>query len=985
MKNALKRIIAVTLTFVMIVGIFSISGLALTNGYDNPLTVEIVSKDSYSLMETGSITVKATNNGKSDLNNVVITAESKDLLFLNKNGQKSFTVGTLEKGKSATWTVQVILSSNCNGLGFLQRLLLTFKKWFTPCSAFDKGYNNVEQAVSIASKQINYAAITTNFKAYAFYDSTNKIVNADDIASFSSAVSNLIKEQMDDDSFDSYAAEQNDFYSGRILLKGENVDLENCDAETIIAGPDDTYIIQFDSPAKAIAFQTEQSGKSNIEFAEPDTYVRIDPIERTASEYDSSYASSNFNSWGVEHIEADVFANYLSKNNYSSEIIVAVVDSGVDNTHPYLAGKLVSGYDYVDDDKTPYEDFHGSGHGTHVSGTIIDCTPGLNVKIMPVRVLGLDGGGYTSAVAAGIKYAASYGAKIINLSLGGKHNELKEDAIEYAIKEGVTVCVAAGNEYDNTAYHCPSHITTNGCICVSAINSSNQKADFSNSGSAVDVGAPGVGIKSCVPGGLYEFWDGTSMATPHVSACAAMVKLLYPSATPSQVENYLRQYTQDLGAPGRDDLYGYGLPKMSKAIPKTYYTITYNANGGSVSPASATVESGKSLTLPTPNKTYTLTYRYVYGTGGGGLDEALNATCKGWSTSSSATSASYNCGSSYTPMNSTTLYAVWGNATGKVTTWEPKDFGFNDYELDGYSLAGWSKSSSADTIDYVANQTISINKTTILYAVFVKNPRTYIVSYDANGGTNPPANQTKTENVNLILSSVIPTRTGYDFLGWSTSSSATSATYSAGGTYTANSSATLYAVWKIKTYTISYNANGGSGAPSSQTKTYNQNLTLSSTMPTRNGYNFKGWSTSSSATSAQYSAGGTYTANSSTTLYAVWKKWEIILDSYSGSVSTPKTQVTVTNDNIADTCSYFEGSFTGYRVPLPNVTVISDEHEPGIWVCQSTNWEVVEGNAVIMKSNGVDYLVVKNSGTIKLRYWNMNSCSDVYTYKVTLT
>ena len=87
----------------------------------------------------------------------------------------------------------------------------------------------------------------------------------------------------------------------------------------------------------------------------------------------------------------------------------------------------------------------------------------------------------------------------------------------------------------------------------------------------------------------------------------------------------------------------------------------------------------------------------------------------------------------------------------------------------------------------------------------------------------------------LTLSTTVPTRTGYTFKGWATSASATSATYSAGGSYTANSGATLYAVWQINTYTVSYNANGGSGAPSAQTKTYGVNLTLSSTKPTRTG------------------------------------------------------------------------------------------------------------------------------------------------------
>lgn len=115
--------------------------------------------------------------------------------------------------------------------------------------------------------------------------------------------------------------------------------------------------------------------------------------------------------------------------------------------------------------------------------------------------------------------------------------------------------------------------------------------------------------------------------------------------------------------------------------------------------------------------------------------------------------------------------------------------------------------------------------------------QTYTVSYNANGGSSAPASQTKTYDVKLTLSSSVPTRTGYTFVGWATSSSASSAQYYAGGAYTANANVTLYAVWKGNQYNISYNANGGTGAPTPQTKTHGTALTLSSTVPTREGYN----------------------------------------------------------------------------------------------------------------------------------------------------
>lgn len=160
---------------------------------------------------------------------------------------------------------------------------------------------------------------------------------------------------------------------------------------------------------------------------------------------------------------------------------------------------------------------------------------------------------------------------------------------------------------------------------------------------------------------------------------------------------------------------------------------------------------------------------------------------------------------------------------------------------------------------------------TINLTVSVPAWTSYAIKYNANGGTGAPGNQTKWKDQTLTLSSTKPTRTGYLFLGWSTSSTATSATYTAGANYTANAGATLYAVWKANTYTVTYNANGGTGAPATQTKTYGTTLTLSSTKPTRANYTFKGWATSASATVSAYSAGASYTTNAAITLYAVWE------------------------------------------------------------------------------------------------------------------
>ena len=153
------------------------------------------------------------------------------------------------------------------------------------------------------------------------------------------------------------------------------------------------------------------------------------------------------------------------------------------------------------------------------------------------------------------------------------------------------------------------------------------------------------------------------------------------------------------------------------------------------------------------------------------------------------------------------------------------------------------------------------------YSYTVPALPTYTISYNANGGSGAPGNQTKTHGTNLTLSSTKPTRTGYSFAYWDGGSLGH---FAPGGTYSANQSVSLWAAWSINTYTVSYNANGGTGAPSNQTKTYGTNLTLSSTRPTRTGYTFSTWNTASNGSGTNYAPGATYSGNSALTLYAIW-------------------------------------------------------------------------------------------------------------------
>lgn len=153
--------------------------------------------------------------------------------------------------------------------------------------------------------------------------------------------------------------------------------------------------------------------------------------------------------------------------------------------------------------------------------------------------------------------------------------------------------------------------------------------------------------------------------------------------------------------------------------------------------------------------------------------------------------------------------------------------------------------------------------------VRVPKKSNWAVTYNANGGSGAPGNQTKWYGEDLTLQAAQPVRTGHNFAGWATSASGPVAYYPS-GRYTNNSAVNLYAKWNPHTYTVSYNANGGSGAPGNQTKTYGQNLTLSSVRPYRQNYIFKGWATSPSG-GVEYQPGSTYSGNSGVTLYAVWE------------------------------------------------------------------------------------------------------------------
>ena len=257
------------------------------------------------------------------------------------------------------------------------------------------------------------------------------------------------------------------------------------------------------------------------------------------------------------------------------------------------------------------------------------------------------------------------------------------------------------------------------------------------------------------------------------------------------------------------------------------------------------------------------------------------------SMSHSATSTTVYCdvwyGTRYRVHDSSnTFYCDWG-------TYANSSIGSRNIYTENNSGSGWSGDNEVYIVrwektynreTYGTTQYFSARYTGIEYGgpsgsvtVSFNIPArdSYSISYNANGGNGAPGGQTKYYGYNIVLSNTKPTRTGYTFQGWGTSSGDTTVDYNPGATYTGNSNLTLYAIWKINTWTVKFDANGGTNAPASQTKTYGQTLKITTSKPTRTDYNFMGWGTSPDSTTVAYEAGGSYINDADITLYAIWE------------------------------------------------------------------------------------------------------------------
>jgi thermitase len=254
---------------------------------------------------------------------------------------------------------------------------------------------------------------------------------------------------------------------------------------------------------------------------------------------------------------------------------VGIIDTGIDQTHPDLAGKTVGCATSYNAGLLIHNGVctDDNGHGSHVSGTISANTNNgqgvagvaFNSPIVMCKALATAAGtGLTSDIANCINWTAKQGVKVISMSLGGGDNATLKSAVQTAYNNGngVLLVAAAGNDGNSNLNYPAGYAEV---VSVAATDNNDHRASFSNANSDVEVAAPGVNVESTYTGGTYMQLSGTSMATPHVAGVAAVIADLNPTANAATLRSKLDAAVDDIGGAGRDVNFGFGRVNLCKA------------------------------------------------------------------------------------------------------------------------------------------------------------------------------------------------------------------------------------------------------------------------------------------------------------------------------------------------------------------------------------------------------------------------------------
>ena len=387
------------------------------------------------------------------------------------------------------------------------------------------------------------------------------------------------------------------FVPGRVLVKfRENILPDHARNKIAALGARDAdelpgigvHILDLPEQADEAGFVGAMAQRTEVEFAELDRIVLPDEVTPDDPWY--------VDEWHLKTIGAPTA---WSATTGGAGIIVAILDGGVDGSHPDLAPNMVAGwntYNNTSDTSDP------GGHGTKVAGSAVAASNnGIGVagvawgcKIMPVRIADATGATTYSVMAAGLNWAANHGARVANISYTASDSSTVASAAKYFQSKGGVVAMSSGNLSTFDAAADNPYILT-----VGATDNYDVLASFSSTGNNVDLTAPGVLIRTTARGGGYQSVAGTSFSSPVVAGVAALVLSANPNLTASQVQDILKQSADDLGTAGWDPSYGWGRVNAARAVAMAGGGAPVDASAPTVSITSpgsnATVSGGLSV------------------------------------------------------------------------------------------------------------------------------------------------------------------------------------------------------------------------------------------------------------------------------------------------------------------------------------------------------------------------------------------------------
>ena len=630
--------------------------------------------------------------------------------------------------------------------------------------------------------------------------------------------------------------------------------------------------------------------------AEPNYIVTLDDIPGAAS--DAPDGATLLDASEAQWYDAPLELDWVRARGFRGEgVRVGIVDSGIFKEHQEFQGvKVLDGANYcVKETDAARSDVSDSyGHGTFVSGLIAAAENGVGiagiapeVELVPLKCFEGKNGSVANIASAIYDAVDTWHCQVLNLSLGlERDSSVLRAAVEYADKAGVVMAAAAGNTHSLSQGDVLNYPAAyDSVIGVGSVDSDLSVSSFSQRNQSVEIVAPGRDLRgpSLSSSTGYATGYGTSYASPMVAAAAALLLAARPGLDKTEFRDFLINTASDAGDPGYDIDYGYGILHVGRLLSIATgmrHTVTFNANGGSVSPSSKFVEQGEPYgELPMPTRDgYAFDGWFTAANGGRQVTPETTVNLSGsqtlyahWTAGRCVVTFDANGGS----VSQSSKIVTQGGIYGELPT--PTRDG---YRFDGWFTAGGGKQITASTlVNLSGNQT--------LYAHWTAN--SYIVTFYANGGSVSPSSKIVTQG-ELYWTLPTPTRDGYTFAGWFTDAiGGTQVT--AETTVNLSDNQALYAHW-TKPYVVTFNANGGSVSQSSKTVTQGETYGALPT-PTRNGYAFAGWFDALDG-GTQITASTTVNLSDNQTLYAHWtaNSYSVTFNANGGSVSQSSKSVT---------------------------------------------------------------------------------------------